>query len=125
MNCWDRGRPARNEREARTRILATTSTLPLNISPSIPALTELISSLMSLINDSHQDELRAAGWRSRGYLPHFDGIEIPQFITSHLADSMPRKVILRWQHELKLAQDEQQRLLLIRRVEKYLDQQFT
>ena len=77
---------------------------------------------MSLINYSHQDELRAAGWHSRGYLPHFDGIEIPQFITFHLADSMPRKVILGWQQELKLAQDEQQKLLLIRRVEKYLDQ---
>ncbi len=77
---------------------------------------------MSLINDSHENELRAAGWHSRGYLPHFDGIVIPQFITFHLADSMPRKVIRRWQNELKLAQDEQQRLLLIRRVEKYLDQ---
>jgi putative DNA methylase len=77
---------------------------------------------MSLINDSDQKELRAAGWHSRGYLPHFDGIEIPQFITFHLADSMPRNVILRWQNELKLVQDEQQRLLLIRRVERYLDQ---
>ena len=76
---------------------------------------------MSLINASHQNELRAAGWHSRGYLPHFDGIEIPQFITFHLADSMPRKVILRWQNELKLDRDEWQRLLLIRRVEKYLD----
>ena len=77
---------------------------------------------MSLINDPHQDELRAAGWRSRGYLPHFDGIAIPQFITFHLADSMPRKVILSWQNELKLVQDAQQKLLLMRRVEKYLDQ---
>jgi REP element-mobilizing transposase RayT len=77
---------------------------------------------MSLINDSHGNELRAAGWHSRGYLPHFDGIVIPQFLTFHLADSMPLKVIRRWQNELKLAQDEQQRLLLIRRVERYLDQ---
>ena len=77
---------------------------------------------MSLIKDRHQDELRAAGWHSRGYLPHFDGIVLPQFITFHLADSMPRKVIERWQEELKFAQDKQQRLLLVRRVEKYLDQ---
>ena len=122
MNCRDRGRPARNEREARKRILASASILPMNISPGIPTSTQLKSSLMSLKNDPHKDELRAAGWHSRGYLPHFDGIEIPQFITSHLADSMPRKVILRWQRELKLAQDEQQRLLLLRRVERYLDQ---
>ena len=79
---------------------------------------------MSLFSDSHQKELRAAGWHSRGYLPHFDGIEIPQFITFHLADSMPRKVILRWQNELKLVQGEQQKLLLIRRVEKYLDLEY-
>ena len=85
-------------------------------------MSKLISSLMSLTNDSHQDELRTAGCHSRGYLPHFDGIEIPQFITFHLADSMPRKVILGWQNELKLVQDERQRLLLMRRVEKYLDQ---
>ena len=77
---------------------------------------------MSLINDPHQNELRAAGWHSRGYLPHFDGIQIPQFITFRLADSMPRKVVLRWQNELKLIQDQQQKLLLRRRVEKYLDQ---
>ena len=77
---------------------------------------------MSLINDPHQNELRAAGWRSRGYLPHFDSIAIPQFITFHLADSMPRKVISSWQNELKLVQDERQKLLLMRRVEKYLDQ---
>ncbi len=77
---------------------------------------------MSLIEDPHQDELRAAGWHSRGYLPHFYGIVLPQFITFHLADSMPRKVIERWHQELKSVQDEQQRLLLIRRVERYLDQ---
>ena len=77
---------------------------------------------MSLLNDSHQNELRTAGWHSRGYLPHFDGVEIPQFITFHLGDSVPRKVIVRWQNELKLVQDEQQKLLLIWRVEKYLDE---
>ena len=77
---------------------------------------------MSLNSDRHQDELRAAGWHSRGYLPHFDGIDLPQFITSQLADSMPRKVVERWQRELESVEDEQQRLLLMRRVERYLDQ---
>ena len=24
-------------------------------------------------------DLKAAGWHSRGYLPHFDGREVPQF----------------------------------------------
>jgi 2'-5' RNA ligase len=31
-----------------------------------------------------------AGWHSRGYLPHFDGGELTQFITFRLADSMPQ-----------------------------------
>ncbi len=34
---------------------------------------------MSLTNASHKEQLRAAGWHSRGYLPHFDGRAIPQF----------------------------------------------
>jgi hypothetical protein len=44
-NFWDRGRPARNERAARTRLLATTSTLPISISPGIPNTAQLESSL--------------------------------------------------------------------------------
>jgi REP element-mobilizing transposase RayT len=77
---------------------------------------------MGLFDDSHQEELRTAGWHSRGYLPHFDGIEIPQFITIHLADSIPRKVIKRWKEELKSLKYEQERILLQRRIERYLDQ---
>jgi REP element-mobilizing transposase RayT len=77
---------------------------------------------MGLLDDPHQNELRTAGWRSRGYLPHFDGIEIPQFITIHLADSIPRRVLGRWKEELKSLRSEQERILLQRRIEKYLDQ---
>jgi REP element-mobilizing transposase RayT len=54
---------------------------------------------MSLTNASHKEQLRAAGWYSRGYLPHFDGRAIPQFITLHLADSIPKKVIRLWEEE--------------------------
>ena len=32
------------------------------------------------------------GWRSRGYLPHFDSAETTQFVTFRLADSLPRTV---------------------------------
>ncbi len=77
---------------------------------------------MGLFHDSHQEELRAAGWHSRGYLPHFDGIDVPQFITIHLADSIPGKVIKRWKQELKSLKYEQERILLQRRIERYLDQ---
>ena len=31
-------------------------------------------------------------WHNRGYLPHFEGGAIPQFITFRLADSLPRSV---------------------------------
>ena len=77
---------------------------------------------MSLTNASHKEELRAAGWHSRGYLPHFDGRAIPQFITLHLADSIPNKVIQCWEQELRHLGDEQDRILLQKRIERYLDQ---
>lgn len=77
---------------------------------------------MSLINASHKEDLREAGWHSRGYLPHFDGRCIPQFITLHLADTIPRKVIERWQEELTQLEEKQAQILLQRRIEKYLDQ---
>ncbi|HAF16019.1 MAG TPA: hypothetical protein DHU55_01315 [Blastocatellia bacterium] len=66
---------------------------------------------MTLAKDPHQTELRAAGCHSRGYLPHFDGIVIPQFITIHLADSLPKKVIQSWQEELRSLEFEQERIL--------------
>ena len=77
---------------------------------------------MGLINDPHQKELREAGWHSRGYLPHFDGRAIPQFITLHLADSIPREVIDRWQRELRQIDEKQEQIALQRRIEKDLDQ---
>jgi len=77
---------------------------------------------MSLKNSSHQAELREAGWHTRGYLPHFDGRAIPQFITLHLGDSIPTKVIDRWQRQLKELSDEEAKIVLQRRIEKYLDQ---
>jgi len=77
---------------------------------------------MSLTDDPHKAELRAAGWHSRGYLPHFDGRELPQFITLHLADSIPKKVIERWKDELHRLTEVEDRIVLHRRIEKYLDQ---
>jgi REP element-mobilizing transposase RayT len=76
---------------------------------------------MGLFEDPHQDELRRAGWYSRGYLPHFDGVAEPQFMTIHLADSIPKKVISRWKEELSSLTYEQERILLQKRIEKYLD----
>ena len=75
---------------------------------------------MGLTDDRHQAELRAAGWHSRGYLPHFDGKAIPQFLTLHLADSLPKHVIERWKRELSHIRDEEAKIILQRRIEKYL-----
>src|SRR6476620_5705896 len=77
---------------------------------------------MTLAEDPHQRELRAAGWHSRGYLPHFDGIVIPQFISLHLADSVPKEVLDRWKLELNTRSSIQDKILLQRRIEKYADQ---
>lgn len=41
------------------------------------------------------------GWYSRGYLPHFDGGEIPQFITARLFDSLPQNILQKFQLELE------------------------
>jgi REP element-mobilizing transposase RayT len=77
---------------------------------------------MSLKCASHQEELRAAGWHSRGYLPHFDGRPLPQFITLRLADSVPKHVIDNWKRELGTTASVADQILLRKRVEKYLDQ---
>jgi REP element-mobilizing transposase RayT len=39
-------------------------------------------------------------WRSRGYLPHIDGINLVQHITFHLADSLPRDALASMQRNL-------------------------
>src|SRR6266700_923125 len=77
---------------------------------------------MSLKNSQHKDELRETGWHSRGYLPHFDGRKVPQFITSHLFDSVPGSVLERWKRELNVSNSQEDQILLQRRIEKYLDQ---
>lgn len=69
----------------------------------------------------HED-LKLGGRHSRGYLPHFDGREIPQFITCRLIDSVPDTVLLRWIRELDLTNSKIDQPTLQKRVEKYLDQ---
>jgi putative DNA methylase len=61
------------------------------------------------------------GWHSRGYLPHFDGGAISQFVTVHLGDALPQKVIDRWKLELEHEKDEDAKKEIFWRVEKYLD----
>ena len=79
---------------------------------------------MTLAQDPHKAELRAAGWHSRGYLPHFDGRAMPQFISLHLADSVPAAVIKKWKQELNYSKSKRDQILLLRRIEAYADQGF-
>ncbi|MGE0132116.1 MAG: transposase [Blastocatellales bacterium] len=69
-----------------------------------------------------QKNEQPVGWHSRGYLPHFDGGEIAQFVTFRLGDSAPTSVIERWKQELALEPEEIRDSLLRRRIETYLDQ---
>jgi REP element-mobilizing transposase RayT len=55
------------------------------------------------------------GWHSRGYLPHFDGPQQPQFITFRLFDSLPKAVLEQWMTECA---DETE---IRKRIEGYLD----
>ncbi len=71
---------------------------------------------------SRHRDLRDAGWHSRGYLPHFDGNEVSQFITCRLWDSVPSAVLARWTRELDLANSKNDKIALQRRIERYLDQ---
>ena len=57
------------------------------------------------------------GWHSRGYLPHFEGGEILQFVTIHLGDALPKKVVDRWKLELEHEKDEDGARELFRRIE--------
>ena len=62
------------------------------------------------------------GWHSRGYLPHFDGGELAQFITFRLHDALPGAVLARRKEELKLEKPGEVEAIMRRRVEAYLDQ---
>ena len=60
-------------------------------------------------------------WRSRGYLPHWDRGEVPQYITFRLADSFPKVLLRRWQDEFQTLPEIQQSLERRRRMQVALD----
>jgi putative transposase len=66
-----------------------------------------------------------SGWRSRGYLPHFDHPELIQFITMRLWDAVPDRLIRDWKIELAWSADlpskDKRRIALQNRIERYAD----
>ena len=61
------------------------------------------------------------GWYSRGYLPHFDGGELPQAITFRTYGSLPRELVEQWREELRRLPGRQADAAFRARVERYLD----
>jgi putative DNA methylase len=57
------------------------------------------------------------GWRSRGYLPHFDAPGIRQMITYRLHDAMPASRRHEWEALLELEDERERRI----KIEAYLD----
>lgn len=60
-------------------------------------------------------------WKSRGYLPHFDGCEATQHVTFHLADSLPRETIERIEEEMRAVAPDWQDTERRKRVEDWID----
>jgi REP element-mobilizing transposase RayT len=61
------------------------------------------------------------GWHFRGYLPHFDGGQIPQMVTFRLADSFPTARLDAWRQELGFLPTAALNAKLRRRIEEHLD----
>lgn len=64
------------------------------------------------------------GWYSRGYLPHFDGGEVSQFVTIRLHDSIPAHVLRQWMMELEQQESDEsvRSAILHRKIEAFADQ---
>jgi REP element-mobilizing transposase RayT len=66
-------------------------------------------------------QIGVPGWHSRGYLPHFESPEATQHVTFHLADSLPKEVLLRLDAELKTHPEEKRDAERRKRVEAWID----
>ncbi len=62
------------------------------------------------------------GWYFRGYLPHFDGGDVVQFVTFRLYDSLPKERLRAWKNELKIYPKEIAEMKLNQKIDTWLDQ---
>ncbi len=72
-------------------------------------------------SQSPPGENHALGWHSRGYLPHFESLNLIQHVTFHLADSLPHSVLIKLESELKIIPVERRDLERRKRVEAWID----
>lgn len=70
---------------------------------------------MTNYNFQPRGEKSEFGWHSRGYIPHFDGGEVSQFVTIRLCDSMPQNILDKWREAATSEAD------FRRKVGRYLD----
>ena len=64
---------------------------------------------------------RTSGWRSREYLPHWDGGTVAQFITYRLADALPLAVVGELEEELVGVTEAERAMRLRDGFERHLD----
>jgi REP element-mobilizing transposase RayT len=74
----------------------------------------------------HRDILtHFSGWRSRGYIPHFDQPDLIQLVTIRLYDAVPEALIGQWKRELawveSISASDPRYVALRKRIEKYED----
>jgi putative DNA methylase len=88
-----------------------------SLAPSFPPSARQTSRVMANVESTEPHR----GWHSRGYLPHWDHPGMIQSVNFRLADSMPAKIIEKWQNELALQSERSPDVELRRRIEEYLD----
>jgi len=63
----------------------------------------------------------SGGWRSRGYIPHFDRPNLVQHVTFHLADSLPAAVKALFDEELRGLATDQRSVERRKRMQEWID----
>ena len=76
---------------------------------------EDLFSVSNLNNTTH------SGWRSRGYLPHYDSAGVVQFVTFRLFDSMPQERRAEWEHLILADADLRNNPKRMQAIDNYLD----
>ncbi len=60
-------------------------------------------------------------WHSRGYIPHFDSPGSIQHVTFHLADSLPKVVLDRFEDEIREMPESEREVERYKRIEAWID----
>jgi putative DNA methylase len=120
-----------NPRDFKTPNYGMTTFGDLFTPRQLVALTTFSDLVGEVREKIYQDALASLGPRasrplqyvhSRGYLPHWEAGETPQFITFRTADSLPKSLLEQWQAELAHLPMDQQTLERRQRIEAALDQ---